>query len=135
MTFKRYMVLLFICLSGSAGDFCLKRGMDKLSPISMENLTTVFQALRQPQVLIGIVLLIGFFSAYLNALSWADLTFVLPSTAMGYIVVALLSKFVLHEQITAYRWAGIALIVAGVGFVTQSPAKTTTHPQATGGPE
>jgi drug/metabolite transporter (DMT)-like permease len=128
MTFNRYMVLLFICLSGSVGDFCLKRGMDKLPPIGMDNLIMVLSALKQPQIVVGIFLLIGFFAAYLNALSWADLTYVLPSTSVGYIVVALLSKFVLHEQITVYRWTGIVLIVTGVGFVTQGPAKTTSHP-------
>lgn len=127
MTFNRYMVLLFICLSGSLGDFCLKRGMDKLPPIGMDNLILVLSALKEPQVVVGIFLLIGFFAAYLTALSWADLTYVLPATSFGYIVVALLSKFVLHEQITVYRWAGIVLIVAGVGFVTQGPAKTTQH--------
>jgi drug/metabolite transporter (DMT)-like permease len=38
--------------------------------------------------------------------------------------VAFLSRFWLHEQISLARWAGIALITAGVGFVTQGPAYT-----------
>ena len=40
----------------------------------------------------GIALLIGFFASYLTALSWADLTFVLPATAFGNVIVALLSQ-------------------------------------------
>ena len=61
---------------------------------------------------------------YLTALSWADLTFVLPATSLAYVAVAFLSRFWLHEQISPARWAGIALITAGVGFVTRGPAYT-----------
>ena len=73
--------------------------------------------------------LLGFFASYLTALSWADLTFVLPSTAFGYIVVAFLARFWLHEPITPYRWAGILLIVCGVGFVANGPSLTLHESQ------
>ena len=70
-----------------------------------------------------------FFAAYLTALSWADLTFVLPATGFGYVIIALLSKFWLHETISDGRWIGIALITLGVGFVTQGPSYTNhNHP-------
>ena len=65
------------------------------------------------------------FASYLTALSWADLTFVLPSTAFGYIVVALLAHFWQHEHISVSRWVGIILIVCGVGFVANGPSLTT----------
>ncbi len=78
----------------------------------------------------GIFCLLGFFASYLTALSWADLTFVLPSTAFGYVVVALLGKFWLHEPgaSSLYRWAGIVLIVCGVGFVANGPSLTQHEP-------
>jgi len=72
----------------------------------------------------GIALLIGFFASYLTALSWADLTFVLPATAFGNVIVALFARFWLHEEISLARWAGIALITLGVGFVAQGPSLT-----------
>jgi len=37
----------------------------------------------------------------------------------------LLAKFLLHEEIPPNRWLGIALIVAGVGFVTSGPSLTS----------
>ena len=92
---------------------------------------TLVSAVFTPWVAAGIALLIGFFASYLTALSWADLTFVLPATAFGNVIVALLSRFWLNEPISAYRWAGIALITIGVGFVAQGPSKTerpTEHP-------
>ena len=48
----------------------------------------------------------------------------LPATAFGYVVVALLSRFWLHEQLSIYRWAGIFLIVCAVGFVAGGPSRT-----------
>src|SRR5271165_7675098 len=63
-------------------------------------------------VLTGICLLLLFFGSYLSALSWADLTYVLPATAFSYVLMALLAKFFLYEQVTISRWVGIALITA-----------------------
>jgi drug/metabolite transporter (DMT)-like permease len=53
---------------------------------------------------------------------------VLPATSFAYVVVALLSRFWLHEQITPARWLGIFCIVAGVGFVTRGPSYTEIPP-------
>jgi drug/metabolite transporter (DMT)-like permease len=60
----------------------------------------------------------------MTALSWADLTFVMPATAFGYVVVALLSRFWLHEHLSLSRWIGILLITSAVGFVANSPSRT-----------
>jgi drug/metabolite transporter (DMT)-like permease len=72
--------------------------------------------------------LLGFMASYMTALSWADITFVLPATAFGNVVVTLLSKFCLHEHISASRWLGIAFIVVGVGFVANGPSRTEHAP-------
>jgi uncharacterized membrane protein len=50
-------------------------------------------------------------------LSWADLSYVLPVTSIGYVLVALAGKVLLDERISVTRWAGIALIMAGVALV------------------
>jgi len=80
--------------------------------------------------MLGIVLLIGFFAAYTTALSWADLTYVLPATSISYVLLAFMAKFILHEHVTMTRWAGIFLISAGVGFVAGGPALTAPHTPA-----
>src|ERR1051326_6101703 len=98
--------------------------MKEVGQLSLSNWTHVIAAIFTPWVGIGIVLLIGFFASYLTALSFADLTYVLPATSVGYVLMALLARFFLNEQISVYRWAGIALIALGVGFVTQGPSRT-----------
>jgi uncharacterized membrane protein len=57
-------------------------------------------------------------------LSWADLSYVLPVTSVGYVVVALIAKVMLHEAITGRRWAGIVLIMAGVALVSAGAPST-----------
>jgi drug/metabolite transporter (DMT)-like permease len=127
LTPQRYLILVCVMLTASIGDTMLSHGMTQVGPVSFQNLGLLFVALRNPWVIGGILLLLGFFASYLTALSWADLTFVLPSTAFGYVVVALLARFWQHEHISVYRWLGIIMIVCGVGFVANGPS-LTEHP-------
>jgi drug/metabolite transporter (DMT)-like permease len=124
LTPQRYLILVAVMLTAAVGDTLLSHGMTQVGPVSLDHLGLLLVALKNPWVVGGILCLLGFFASYLTALSWADLTFVLPSTAFGYVVVALLSKFWLHETISVYRWAGIILIVCGVGFVANGPSLT-----------
>jgi drug/metabolite transporter (DMT)-like permease len=118
------MVLGLVALCAPLGDTFLSRGMTSLPPISLTHPMSLVSAVFTPWIAAGIVLLIGFFASYLTALSWADLTYVLPATAFGNVIVALLSKYWLHEPISLQRWAGIVLITVGVGFVAQGPSLT-----------
>lgn len=124
------MVLVAVMIGASLGDTFLSAGMKQVGPVSLHHLFTLLVALRNPWVFSGIAFLIVFFAAYLTALSWADLTFVLPATSFGYVIIALLSKFWLHETISPARWAGILLITLGVGFVTQGPSYTNHNHEA-----
>jgi drug/metabolite transporter (DMT)-like permease len=124
MTFRRYLILGAVMIGASVGDTFLSAGMKQVGPVSLHHLLSLLIALRNPWVMSGIFFLILFFASYLTALSWADLTFVLPATGFGYVIVALLSKFWLHETLSAGRWFGIALITLGVGFVTRGPSYT-----------
>jgi drug/metabolite transporter (DMT)-like permease len=98
--------------------------MTSLPTITLAHPSTLIAAVFTPWIALGIALLIGFFASYLTALSWADLTFVLPATAFGNVIVALLARFWLNEAISWQRWLGIALITLGVGFVANGPALT-----------
>jgi drug/metabolite transporter (DMT)-like permease len=113
-----------VTLASALGDTSLGVGMKRLGPVPLGHPDALLSALRTPWVTGGILLLLVWTACYLTALSWADLTFVLPATSLAYVAVAFLSRFFLHEQISPARWVGIALITAGVGFVTRGPAYT-----------
>src|SRR5215831_10681749 len=102
----------------------LARGMKELGGVSLRDLASLIGTILDPWVAGGILLLLAFFAAYMTALSWADLTYVLPATSIGYVLLALIAKFGLHERVTPGRWLGILLITAGVGFVTGGPVLT-----------
>src|SRR5437879_13375625 len=103
----------------------LSRGMKGIGHISISHLQDLILALGNVWIVGGILLLLAFFAAYMTALSWADLTYVLPATSLGYVLLALVARFVLHEQVSPMRWIGIALISGGVGFVAGGPALTS----------
>lgn len=131
MTFRNYSILAGVVFFGACGDVLLSRGMKSVGEISFSNFHQLFTALLTPWVAAGVCLLILFFVSYLTALSWADLTYVLPATAIGYVFMALLARFFLHETVSPTRWLGIGLITAGVGFVAGGPALTPPREQRT----
>jgi drug/metabolite transporter (DMT)-like permease len=124
MSFRRYLVLAVVTLTASCGDTFLARGMKGLPPVSLSDPMALIHAIFTPWIAAGIVLLIGFFASYITALSFADLTYVLPATSVGYVVMTLLARFWLHEHVSPWRWLGILCITAGVGFVTRGPSYT-----------
>ena len=127
MTFRKYLVLAGVTVFAAAGDSMLSHGMKQTGHVSLHHLQTLILAITNPWVALGILLLLAFFASYMNALSWADLTYVLPATSAGYVLLALVAKFGLHEQVSPMRWIGIALISGGVGFVAGGPALTRDH--------
>ena len=126
MTPRKYLVLASIALFGALGDTCLERGMRDIGHVSLSHAGALITAVFTPWVILGIALLLAFFATYSIALSWADLTFVLPATSLGYVLVALFAQFFLHEQVTFTRWIGVLLVSCGVGVVARGPAFTIT---------
>lgn len=124
MTFRKYLVLAGIILFNAVGDSLLSHGMKQLGGASLHNIPALLLAILNPSVALGILFLLGFFSSYMAALSWADLTYVLPATSIGYVLIALIALVGFHEEISFTRWLGIGLIVAGVGFVAAGPSLT-----------
>jgi multidrug transporter EmrE-like cation transporter len=92
-------------------------------------------AMFTPQVALGIVLLIVWLLSRMALLSWADLSYVLPLTAVGYIITAIIGRVVLDEQISLARWSGTLLIVAGTALVGMTDAQTNTEEARTTEPD
>ncbi len=56
---------------------------------------------------LGVALLILWTLTHMALLSWADLSYVLPVTAIGYVLTSLSGKYLLGETISLEHWAGI----------------------------
>jgi len=129
VTLRKYLVLVATVIFASFGDVSLSYGMKRVGPVSAAHWTNLISAILNPWVALGIVLLIGFLASYVSSLSWSDLTYVLPATSFGYVLLALLSVWLLGERVTLSRWIGILLVGSGVAIVTRGPA-STAHQQA-----
>jgi drug/metabolite transporter (DMT)-like permease len=127
VTFRKYLVLAGVTVFAAAGDSVLSYGMKQTGALSLHHPQAVILAVLNPWIAAGILLLLAFFATYTTALSWADLTYVLPATSFGYVLLALIARFVLHEHVSLTRWLGIALISGGVGFIAGGPALTQAH--------
>jgi drug/metabolite transporter (DMT)-like permease len=110
-----------VVVSNVTGNFFLKSGMPPELPSPLDYITVLFR----PIVALGVLLLIVWLASRMALLSWADLSYVLPVTSVGYVLVALSGRVLLHEQISIRRWTGIALIVGGVALVSAGTAPQT----------
>ncbi len=87
----------------------------------------LISALQSPFIWGGIVLLSIYFVCFLWALSRADLSLVLPVTALGYILDVLTGHYFLGEPVPPARWFGAAIIVLGVLLVSRSASRNTAR--------
>src|SRR4026209_99923 len=101
---KTPVVLSVAVVANSVGSGRPARGVKTFPSLAASGADWLFQAaalvLSNPWIIVGILLLIIFLAGYMAALSWADLSFVLPATAPGYILTAILSRVFLQEQIS-----------------------------------
>ena len=120
---KTCICAAIVVLSNAFGDFFMKRGLPDTARLNtpLEYVTMLFQ----PWVTLGVLLLIVWQLSRMALLSWADLSYVLPVTSVGYVLVALIGRVLLNEAITPTRWAGIVLIMAGVALVSGGTAPST----------
>src|SRR3954454_23979259 len=109
-----------VIVSNLAGNALLSVGMHG---------STGSVALLRPSVLAGGFLLIIWTLARATLMSWADLSYILPVTASGYILTAIVGSVFLHEQVSPARWAATLLIVAGVVLAGTTRARTTQAEQ------
>ena len=121
---QQYLILLTVMVTASFGDALLSHGMSQMGPVDLHHPAILLRALANLNIVVGIFLLIGFFASYMTALSWVDLTFVMPATAFGNVMVALIGRFWLHEHLSLSRWLGILLLTCAVGFVANGPSRT-----------
>jgi uncharacterized membrane protein len=125
LRWKTQVFVLLVVLSNAFGNFLLTWGMKHRGETLAPTVASYIRAIFTPWVALGIVLLILWMLSRMALLSWADLSYVLPVTAIGYVASAVLGRFFLDEQITPGRWIGTLLIVAGTALVGLGRPQTT----------
>ena len=116
-----YILFFFIVVAGTGGELCLSRAMKSIGEIHdlrpQSLLRFIGQAIRLPWLWAGVSLMaLGFFSL-LAILSFLEVSFVVPVSALSYAAGAFGAKLFLGERISRHRWMGIAVVTIGVTLV------------------
>ena len=125
MTLKTRILTLVVILSNVLGNLSLSMGMKAETALGTRTFLLYAKAFFSPMVLLGVSLLIVWLLSRMALMSWADLSYILPITSLGYVLSAVAGKFFLAETITSRRWAGTLLIVLGTVLVSFTKPKTS----------
>lgn len=122
---KTKLLAAFVVVTNVLGNFSMSWGVKHLATDLGLSPVAYIRLIFTPWVLLGTSLLILWLLSRMTLLGWADLSYVLPVTSIGYVLSAVLGKVFFGEQITWQRWLGTALIVVGIVFVGRTAANTT----------
>lgn len=123
---KTWLVLIVLVLADSAGSLLFKRGMRQVGEVStlqpQELLRLARRAVTNPMLGSGVLCMTIAFFMFISLLSWADLSFVLPATALTDVVNMLGTRYILKENVTVLRWISVVFISIGVALISLDSA-------------
>jgi drug/metabolite transporter (DMT)-like permease len=118
----RFVFFLGLLVFGSTlGEIAMTRGMkatgepERLRPLEL--LRFLSRAIGNVWFWVGLPLMALSFYALLALLSWEPISLVIPASALSYVAGAFGAKYLLGEEISFARWAGVILVCIGVALV------------------
>ncbi len=121
---REILLLIVIVVAGTGGELCVTRAMKEIGEVHdfrpAALLRFLVRALRVGWMWIGIAMMTVAFFALLAALSFENVSFVVPVTALSYAAGAVGAVLFLHEHISVQRWVGVLIVCAGVTIVLLS---------------
>ncbi len=117
-------MLILTVLLRPFGNLSLAFGMKHFPQELALNPLPYLRAFASPWVSAGILMLVLSLLTRMVLLSVADLSVVLPATALGYIFSTVLGRLFLGEQVSAQHWFGTVLVFLGVALVSSTSLAT-----------
>ena len=123
-TVRTWCVIAAIVLSSTAGDVLLSRAMRRIGDVGelwrRERLRVIKTIVTNSSFLLALLFMAVSFFALLTALSWADVSLVVPaSTSLCYITNAFGASLFLRERVDRRRWVSAVLVCAGVAILAR----------------
>lgn len=120
---ETFVLALAVVVLNSFGNLSLAWGMKRL-PEMGANPLHYLRAMFDPFVAVGIAMLILWLLMRMALMSWADLTFAVPITALAYVMGTVLGKVFLNESVSVAQWSGTLFIFAGTALVGTTAQRT-----------
>lgn len=121
---KLLLVLLIGLVFEATGVILLKQGMGRVGDLQQVNaaeLWRVFKAgVTNEHILLGIFFEALFFGCLLFLMAKSDISFLWPLTALSFVFTTLAAMVFLSEHVSAIRWMGVVLIMAGAACISYS---------------
>ena len=122
LTTSVLLILLSIAIA-VGGQLLLKLGLNKMGSITVDSFGALGQLfsgiIKSPMVIIGLFCYVISAAIWLVVLSAVDLSFAYPFIGLTYVLILIISKFVLKEDVNPWRWAGAAIITIGVVVISR----------------
>ena len=121
---KILVILILALVVEAVGVVYLSKGLKQIGePPSLsarEIGRLIGKGVANPSILLGVALEAAFFGALLYLLSQREVSLIWPLTSLGFVITAVAARIILKEEVSALRWAGVALIVLGAALVSYS---------------
>jgi ceramide glucosyltransferase len=118
---KTFLLLCSLVVGSSLGEILSAKGMRKVGAVSFRPralIGALGRMIRSPYLFGGVACLAVAFFSFISLLSFADLSFVAPLTAVTFITNTLGARFFLKERISKERWIGTILVAIGVAIIS-----------------
>jgi uncharacterized membrane protein len=124
LRWKTRVFTAIVVLANVLGNFSMGWGLKSRAAVLGPSVIGYLEAFLNPWIWLGIGLLILWMLSRMALLSWADLSYVLPVTSIGYVLNAVMGAVFLGEHVSPQRWLGTVLIVAGTALVGATSIRT-----------
>ena len=118
---KTFLLLCSLVVGSSLGEILSAKGMRKVGDVSFRPealMRALGRMIRSPYLFGGLACFAVAFFSFISLLSYSDLSFVAPLTAVSYITNTLGARFFLKERFSRSRWVGTTLVALGVAVIS-----------------
>ncbi len=134
---KLLTILILALLFEAIGVVLLSKGLKEIGEVRAVKLGEIGRIIARgaanPSILLGVLLETIFFGALIYLLSQRDVSLIWPLTSLGFVLTALAARFIMREEVSALRWSGVLLIVAGAALVAWSEKRKAPPVEPPGG--
>ena len=120
---KYFVFIIVTVILNAVSQLLMKSGMDQVGKAELSSskvLSLLMSAATNPLIILGLASMTISMATHLMSLSRFDVSVAFPFISLAYAIVAAWGYFVMGENVSAQRAAGIGIIVLGTVVLARS---------------